>query len=429
MWRQWSKRSEAPVDPIPLNVSRASTLFLSFAIPCFVLALKSYLSDVRIVSWPLEVGGHPAFRDFANLWAGGIAAWTAHYDVLFNRSLHAEHIAELLGVPKTNPMWSYPPTAMLLMMPFALLPYAWGCAVWTLTGLAAYLAAARVVGTDRHADLMRLGAIALCPGLFLCLTYGQTAFLTSAVLVTGIAMAATRPILAGALLALLAAKPQIAIVVPFALLAMGAWRACAATAFFAVVFVAATVAVLGLDPWRDFVTVTLPQQFTVLTAPAPYDRFDPTLIISPFYTLDALGLSMAPAYAIQLLISFGVIAWLVASLRSENDVNIRTLLIACAVLLVSPYALTYELPILILAVARIVADPATLARLDERRVSVLCAAVTVAPLLILSVLTHSGVNFFCVVPLSLLIWLGVRALARSNGVAPRQSVIGRSVAA
>jgi hypothetical protein len=64
-------------------------------------------------------------------------------------------------------------------------------------------------------------------------------------------------------------------------LAMGAWRTFLATAVFTVLFVALTVAVLGVEPWHDFIAITLPQQFAVLTSPAPYDKFDPTLIISP----------------------------------------------------------------------------------------------------------------------------------------------------
>ena len=56
--------------------------------------------------------------------------------------------------------------------------------------------------------------------------------------------------LAGILFGLLTYKPHLGVVVPFALLALGAWRTIAAATVTAILLIAASVAMFGLDAWR-----------------------------------------------------------------------------------------------------------------------------------------------------------------------------------
>jgi hypothetical protein len=256
-----------------------SRTFLLWALPCVVWLAIIYFCEVRIERWPREVSGQPAFRDFVNLWSGAIAALHHQFGLLFDRNLHDAEIGRLLAIPPPRLMWSYPPTALLPMLPLALLPYSWACAAWSLSGLIAYFLAAEVTTVARRDRLQWLTAIMLSPGVFTCFMYGQTAFLTSAALITGFLVARRRPAVAGVCFALLAAKPQIALVVPVVLAALGAWRTLAATVLFVGIYAGATVAAFGIEPWQRFIDSTLPQQFAILNLA----HIKAVMMISPYF--------------------------------------------------------------------------------------------------------------------------------------------------
>jgi hypothetical protein len=171
--------------------------------PCALLIGIFYYYDVRIERWPLEVSGFPAFRDFANLWAGGIAAYNNHFACLFDEASHVTELGRRLGVPPPHLIWSYPPTALLPVFPLGMLPFEAAVAVWTIAGVFAYLLAAGIRDVSRRDWVPWLLAIAFCPGVFICFAYGQTAFLTSAALIAGIVEARRRPVIASMCLAVL----------------------------------------------------------------------------------------------------------------------------------------------------------------------------------------------------------------------------------
>jgi Glycosyltransferase family 87 len=154
-----------------------------------------------------------------------------------------------------------------------------GPVLWSLSGLIAYFLAAEVTTVARRDRLQWLTAIMLSPGVFTCFMYGQTAFLTSAALITGFLVARRRPAVAGVCFALLAAKPQIALVVPVVLAALGAWRTLAATVLFVGIYAGATVAAFGIEPWQRFIDSTLPQQFAILNLA----HIKAVMMISPYF--------------------------------------------------------------------------------------------------------------------------------------------------
>jgi alpha-1,2-mannosyltransferase len=383
----------------------AAMTFLRLSAMCLPLLLLSYVGEVRIIDWPLDVSGFPAFRDFANLWAGGHAGLSGQFDVLFDRAAHRDEVARLLDVPPSNLMWSYPPTTILLVTPLALLPYGWAVAAWTIGGVAAYLAAA---GDWRRewSSPARLLAIALAPGVFLCVMYGQTTLLTAAALAAGISQARTRPWIAGAALAMLAAKPHAALIVPVALVALGAWRAFFATGVWVAAFCAATLLMFGVEPWRLFLDVTLEQQVAVMTA----QKYSVGMMISPYFFGRGLGLTTGEAGVLQALVAVWAFAWMFASVKVERDPNIRFLLIACAALLASPYLQLYELPLLVLAVARVLSSRASIERIGNCGVMALAAAVTIVPFVTLCILTKSGVNAAPLIPVAILLSFGLAAI-------------------
>ena len=87
---------------------------------------------------------------------------------------------------------------------------------------------------------------------------GQNAFLTLALLLGGVGLLGRRDFAAGAILGLLSYKPQLALMVPVALLAARHWRALAGAAVSASFAVALSAATFGLAPWWDWLGHTLP---------------------------------------------------------------------------------------------------------------------------------------------------------------------------
>jgi Glycosyltransferase family 87 len=228
------------------------------------------------------------------------------------------------------------------------------------------------------------------------LVAGQTALLTSACLYFGMLFARSRPTLAGALLALLVAKPQLGLAVPAALIGLAAPSAFLRTAIFAILYVLASAAVLGLEPWVLFLKVTLPQQTHVLSGlvaliPEPAGmtilqqaagstgvtalvKEPMKLTLSQFMSSAGFG---SVAIAVHWSIALVVLTTLVMALRAETNVNIRFLLIALTTVIVSPYLLGYELALLAIAVGLVTLDPRAIARLGASRVTGLAAVVTV----------------------------------------------------
>lgn len=153
------------------------------------------------------------------------------------------------------PPWPYlsPPALAWLLVPFALLPFSLAFAVW-LGASAVGLAWAAWIAGGR--PLYVLSVLGFLP-VFVALGSGQVAPLIVLALVWAVRLeAGGRWALAGVLLAVVAVKPQLGLMVPVAVLASGRWRPVAVAAAIAVVLAVLTLAALGVDGvrrWLDAV--------------------------------------------------------------------------------------------------------------------------------------------------------------------------------
>ncbi len=106
--------------------------------------------------------------------------------------------------------------------------------------------------------------IVLSPAALINTIGGQNGFLTGALVLTGMLFAQRRPVLAGLAIGCLAIKPHLAIVLPFVLMAIGAWRAFATATLTVLGLAIGSVAVLGVEPWQDYFRITGALQFSLL---------------------------------------------------------------------------------------------------------------------------------------------------------------------
>lgn len=333
-----AKLALEPRRALPWQLSQVCGLLCLVAL---IPMLRYYYEHFRVVAWPLEVSGFPIGRDFVNLWSGGRAAWSGNYAALFDAKAYALDLQHLIHptMVENGLVWSYPPTAFWLGLPFAKLSFSAALPLWYLAGFAAVLWVFRVDGT-KPMPLWALPWLLLAPGVLMALYFAQTALLTTALFVGGLLLARDRPYLAGALLAGFVIKPHMGLVIPVVLLAMRQWRAFAATAVFSVFYVLLTVLAFGIEPWDLYLNVTLPKHLGLLT---PWGLRLPWMFTAQYFQFLGAGFSTEVAMRLHWLVAVFAVAALAFTLPRLRDQNLRILLAAATTLLISPYMQSYEL--------------------------------------------------------------------------------------
>jgi hypothetical protein len=163
---------------------------------------------------------HPIPRDFMSFWGAAQLTLAGHPAAAYDSSaLHAVQKAVAdFGTSQAEMPFPYPPAYLALVTPFGLLPFALSMAIWTACTFAFYIWAARTL-------IPRAGWLpAAFPAVYANATDGQNAFLTGGILMSGLALAPGRPLLAGLVLGCLIIKPQLALLLPVAFVAARSWR-------------------------------------------------------------------------------------------------------------------------------------------------------------------------------------------------------------
>lgn len=294
----------------------------------------------------IGLGGAPLFYDFSVFHQAGILANAGHAaDAYDDGKMIATQHAAFPGSTLRLP-WNYPPTFQLLLMPFGALPYVAAWLVWSclLYGCYTLLMAKLVQDARRRAFLL------LAPGVAVNLFFGQNGVLSTVLMGGGVLLLGSRPILAGVLLGMLAYKPQLALLAPLALIAGREWRALAAATASQAALAALSVAVLGVEPWTGFLhKATHPA--AVLASSSDW-RAVPSIMTFA----KTIGLSEQAS---------AVCHWTIAALAAASvqwiwwntrDHFIRLAVLAAATLLMTPYLRGYDLALMTLPIAVLLAE-------------------------------------------------------------------------
>ncbi len=246
-------------------------------------------------------------------------------------------IGEVAAVTHDDWMpWAYPPGFLILMAPLGVLPFAPAWAAFMVISVGALILATRPFAAGKVQVLL---ATALAPAMLPCLLVGQTTILWLAGLMAVLAaLKAERPLLAGVFVGLLTLKPQLGLLLPFALVAAGQWRA--------IVSAVATTLVLVAVPTAIFGTAYLPEMLAMMREHGDTVRgaiADLNLMISPYSALASLGVAEPLALALQWATA-ALCAAAVALVWHRRDVSfdLRAALLLCAIPLASPYLWHYE---------------------------------------------------------------------------------------
>ena len=272
--------------------------------------------------------------DYLSYWAAGKLTLAgdpaAAYDVARHRAVEftVAHFEGLLPFP-------YPPPFLLLVTPFSLLPYMWGFAAWVGITLTIYLIATRPV-VDVPYSLSH-------PSVLMNGLIGQNGFLTAAIFTGGVSLLRKRPFIAGIILGCLVIKPQLALLLPVAVIAARLWPAIAGGVASAAAFALVSLALLGTGVFSGFIEILPLYRELMRQDKWPWNEF-----ISVFAFVRYFGIDQSIALTIHFVIAAAAAAltWIAWSRDWDGQMPI----LAAATLLIPPYLLTYDALLMIIPI-------------------------------------------------------------------------------
>jgi alpha-1,2-mannosyltransferase len=302
-------------------------------------------------------GGHRPGTDFSVFWVAAHVMLHGSPVQVYDYSLFGKLEGLLLGGYLSGGFlpWLYPPMFLLLVTPLALLPFWPAYFVFVGASVAIFVAVVlRVSGLGTalgNVKLAWLVTVAL-PCVFVCATFGQNALLTAALAAFAVYSVDRKPVVAGFLIGLLAAKPQMALLFPVVLIAARAWRVMAVAAVTTVLFTALSVLVCGPQSLHLFFAgADLAREIT-LESNRHFWLASPT----PFAAFRLAGLNLMQAYLAQACVALLAATAACHVWWRTHDVRSRAAILAVATLIANPYVWHYELTWLGIAIVCMVAS-------------------------------------------------------------------------
>lgn len=317
--------------------------------PLILLAFFSLAALGAVATSQNRMGPNnlPLGSDFSQVWVAGKEVLAGHPDAPFDIARHAEAQRAEFG-PGTGVFgWHYPPYFLAPAALLARLPYLPALALWQFGTLALYVLS--IFAILRPSGVGRLDALVAAlafPAVIVNLGHGQNGFFTAALLGGGFILLDRRPLIAGALFALLAYKPQFALALPLALLTGRHWRALAAAAATFLTMTAASVMAFGIESWRGFFQSLGFTRRIVEEGATGFEK-----IQSVFAAVRLLGGDASVAWFCQGLSTVVALAALIWLLRSAADARAKMAATIGAMLLATPYSLDYDMMALAPAMA------------------------------------------------------------------------------
>jgi alpha-1,2-mannosyltransferase len=195
-------------------------------IPSLVMSLYVWLILVTTIPYPGKIG-----LDYNTLGTDWMVFYGAIRSVLdgnapliFDGDRFTDFLntafAGWLSKPLEFRPWAYPPSFLVLLLPFAPLGFFGSYVAFQIVTAALLAVALRASAGAALASGALLAAVLICPASAINAIDGQAVFLVAALIVGGFGLLEQRPYLGGLVLGLLTFKPQ-CILVPIALVAAG----------------------------------------------------------------------------------------------------------------------------------------------------------------------------------------------------------------
>jgi alpha-1,2-mannosyltransferase len=285
----------------------------------------------------------------------------------------------ILSTNTTGPLswFVYPPFTLFGLWPLGDATYNEAVLAWSLVPLAFYFAlivllakrsrlgAGANPACENHRPRMQAYAVLVAfslPFLSANLFSGQTGTLIAVLFLGAAYFWPTRPVLTGICIGLLAIKPQMGLLMPFALIASGQWRVVAAAATTVLSLIVLSTMWLGAAIWTDYLRMS--QLFGHFIGRG-YDQIQ-QLALGPYVSLQGAGMPAALAGLLQVVVIVAVLTVITRSFsrwksnkqetgKEDGRLDLRLALLAAGTLLATPYSLSYDTPLLMLSVIPLLA--------------------------------------------------------------------------
>jgi hypothetical protein len=326
-----------------MTAERVRLYGLAYAALAFAVLVDTV---VALLGWR---GDPPGDADFQSFHAAALMALDGQAAQVWDAAAHAARQVATQGPEVRIYAFFYPPIFLLFCLPLGLLPLLPAFAAWVLTtGAACFLALRRWLA--QGGPLALLLAV-LAPASVLNAVHGQNAYLTTALLaVAGLALD-RRPGLAGAALASLVFKPQLGLLVIPALIAARRWAALGAAVVAGLAWVLAAWLAFGTEAWLAFL-----DRLTDAGVAMRGESVANWKMQSVQAMARSLGTSAAVAQALQLAAMAGALVALVMVIRRRPGGRAEIAVMAAAVPLASPFILSYDMMVLLLPMAWLLAE-------------------------------------------------------------------------
>ncbi len=337
--------------------------------------------------------GISLISDFRIFWAASHLALTGHALDAYNSTKLWDAVSALdKSAVEGRFGWFYPPTFYLVILPLATLPYLTSYFIFMTSTFVGYVAVFHQIIRDRLA----LWGLAGFSGVWINVMDGQNGFLTAAIAGAALLFLRERPILSGVFIGLLSIKPQLAILFPVALCAIGAWRTILTAGVVATILMSMSVTVLGPETFMAWLKGIGQARTMCLES-------DTIAIVMPtvFSALRLAGISIAWAYAMHFTIAAIVAVMVWRIWRYSKNHAIQNAALMTATFLVSPYIYFYDMTWLALAIAWVAKSGIEEGWLPGDRVTLV--AVWLLPIALFTIAWFTNVQIGPVVLLILLV--------------------------
>ncbi|WP_175837118.1 glycosyltransferase family 87 protein [Burkholderia anthina] len=327
-------------DQRRLGTYAGAALILQVAVLA-ILAIRYYVLHDR----PCPMVG----SDFAIFWAAARVAIEHDAVAVFSPQWMQPIEASLRPIDAFLP-WPYPPTFLLVAIPFGLMPFVPALILFATLQIGCYaMVIARLV---RSFDGQVRIAIAAFPGMICAAFTMQNSFITLAAAVGALLLLDSSPVLAGACVSILILKPQLGIMFPIAFVCGRHWKALISAGAFSACIIAVSAITFGMRMWVAFFDFLPRFNRVVVEDGVSFWRTMP----STFSLARLAGLPITAAYCLQAIVAIlgvGAVAFVWAR---PSRYELRSAVLGAATLLVQSYFMYYNLLWLILPIAFLLLD-------------------------------------------------------------------------
>lgn len=334
---------------MPQSLSRQLTLFqgcllvLGISSAVYFLAFLCYVaSNYILVEGYQAKDGNPVGRDFTLSWTAANLAHEEGVGSLYSPGRFGEKLKEHFGPEnKESIFYAYPPHYLLLLWPFGALGYGTALVAWLIVSIVIFLLAGVFF---LQKGWTWAGALLLAPNITFSLLMGQNGLLMSAFLLLGLRFVTAEPAKAGISFGFLVLKPQLALMVPIYLFAQKRWKILVWGAGTAVLVIAVSVAIFGIDVWQQYLHSA--SEHTQKLLGTSFYLGMPTIYNLVFGMSHSVGFSTF----VQFVCTFMVAIVSFQIFRRIKDEALQAAVFATGTYLLTPYAFIYDLPLLSVAV-------------------------------------------------------------------------------